>query len=304
METASYTHRFLPHRKKGTLILGAMTFSAFATSLVSFWLSSLAGESWLFALYLTLGILFLLPLPMLSYRLLALNRAFYEMNRDYLTIHWGLRSEIIPIRELEWVRSVTDLIEPLLKPRLPLPGALLGIRQVDGLGRVEYLADGLTNALLVAAPGTVYVISPEPAREFLSIYHRNVEMGSVEQVFAYSIRPSFILGKLWDSQMMRGLFLSGFLINAAVFIWAILLIISRQQVTFGYSAVAPAEPAPAIRLLLLPVLSVIIFLVDTIAGAFFFRLEEQKFISYMLYAGSSITALLIMISLFLMTISP
>jgi len=177
------------------------------------------------------------------------------------------------------------------------------MRWIDGLGKVEYLADRMDGALMVAAPKVVYVISPEEPRDFLAFYSRGVELGSLESVSAESIQPSFIIGKLWDDQIIRNLIFSGFLIGVAVAIWSILIITNRSEVILGYQGSGVLEPVPSIRLLLLPVINGLIFLVDIVASAFFYRRDDEKYISYMVCSGSSVTGILLLIALFQITIN-
>lgn len=294
--------RFLPHMKQGTIILALLILLTLTAAISFFWLSSATSTGVIFAVYMALGVLFCLPLPMLGYRFFALQRAYYDFDRNLLTIHWGLRTEILPIKQIQWIRPVSDLVLPLPFPRLHLPGALLGIRQIDGLGKVEYLADRMNDALLVAGPQVVYVLSPEDTRGFMAFYSRGVELGSLESVKAESIQPSFILGKIWDDQIIRNLILSGFLMGVAIVIWTVLIITNRSQVVFGSFAVGNPESVPSIRLLLLPVVDGLVFLVDVVAGAFFYRREDQKFISYMVASGSSLSGLLILIALLLVSV--
>lgn len=304
MPITENTIRFLPRTKQGTIILGVLIFVSISVAVSFFWLSSISNVGTLFAVYMGLGVISCLPLPMLGYRFFALNRAYYDLDRNVLTIHWGLRTEIIPIREIQWIRPTSDLVLTLPNPKLTLPGAYLGIRNIEGLGKVEYLADRLKGALLVAAPQVVYVISPEDAHGFINYYSKGVELGSLENVTAESIQPSFIIGKLWDDRIVRNLIFSGFLIGVTVLLWSVLIITSRSEVVFGYQLGNIIEPVPSIRLLLLPVVNGLVFLIDVVASAFFYRREDQKFISYMICSGSSITGFLILVALLLVTINP
>lgn len=303
MQLIEPSTRFLPHTKKGTIILGFLILLTLGVGIGFFWLSSTTSTGGIFALYLALGVLFCLPLPMLGYRFFALNRAYYNFDRNLLTIHWGLRTEILPIKEIQWVRPASDLVNPLPFPRLHFPGALLGIRSVDGLGKVEYLADRMDGALLVAGPQVIYVLSPEDTRGFMAFYARGVELGSLVPVKAESIQPSFILGKIWDDRIVRNLILFGFLIGVAVVIWTVLIITSQSQVVFGSQATVDPEPVPSIRLLLLPVVNGLVFLVDVVAGAFFYRRDDQRFISYLVVLGSSLTGMIILIALLMVSIN-
>jgi hypothetical protein len=304
MSITENTVRFLPRTKQATIILGVLIFVSISVAVSFFWLSSVASGGILFALFMALGIISCMPLPMLGYRFFALNRAYYDLDRNVLIIHWGLRTEVIPIREIQWIRPASDLVLTLPNPKLTLPGAYLGIRNIEGLGKVEYLADRLSGALLVAAPQVVYVISPEDVRGFINYYSKGVELGSLESVTAESIQPSFIIGKLWDDRIVRNLIFSGFLIGVTVLLWSVLIITSRTDVVFGYQLGKIIEPMPSIRLLLLPVVNGLVFLIDTVASAFFYRREDQKFISYLICSGSSVTGFLILIALLLVTINP
>jgi len=300
----SSAYLYFPIKKEGTIVLSSLLFVSATVALVCFILTTQVAGNQVFVALLGGGLASLIPIPMLAYRLIALQRAYYRMDRSTLTLHWGLRTEILPLQAIEWVRPIDDLIEPLRKPRMALPGAYLGWIHVDGLGRVEFMAHHLRQALLVAGPDAVYVISPQGTAEFLAHFRRNIELGSLEAVAPISVQPSFVLGKLWDSQVLRNLFLAGFLVNAAVVVWTVLLITSRQQVTLGASVTAVADPVPSIRLLLLPVVSTVIWLADIITGAFFFRLESQKVLAYLLYGGAILTASLILLSLLFVTIHP
>ena len=130
MPITEITVRFLPHTKRGTIILGVLIFITIGVAVSFFWLSSISSAGLLFSVYMALGVVFCLPLPMLGYRFFALNRAYYDLDRNVLTIHWGLRTEIIPIREIQWIRPVIDLVLTLPNPKLTLPGAYLGIRYI------------------------------------------------------------------------------------------------------------------------------------------------------------------------------
>lgn len=294
--------RFLPRTNRGTIVLGSMILLTVGAAVTFFWLSSLTPTGVLFAAYTALGVVFCLPLPMLGYRLYALNRAYYDLNRNVLTIHWGLRTEILPLKEIQWIRPMSDLVSPLPKPRLYFPGAFLGFRIVEGLGKVEYLADRMDDALLVAAPESVYVLSPGDPNGFLAYYTRGIELGSLVATKAESIQPSFILGKIWDDRIIRNMILIGFLIGATIAIWTALIITSQSQVVFGAQAVSRPVPVPSIRLILLPVLDGLIFLIDVVAGAFFFRRDDQKFIAYLVVLGSSLSGIIILIVLLILTL--
>jgi hypothetical protein len=50
-----------------------------------------------FTVYILVAALAFFPLPFLAYWLYSLNRANYSLDRDKLTLSWGLRTEQIPV---------------------------------------------------------------------------------------------------------------------------------------------------------------------------------------------------------------
>ena len=132
---------FYPTRQRGSFMLGGLLALFGIIAALFFWLAAITPIGWMFTLYLAGGIVACLPFPMLIYRLIALNRAYYLLERNSLTLHWGLRTEILPLQQIEWFRPLTDLTSNLTLPPIPLPGAYIGVRMVEGLSKVEYMAD-------------------------------------------------------------------------------------------------------------------------------------------------------------------
>jgi hypothetical protein len=299
MNDSEPVRRFFPTRQRGTIFLGGLLLLFIVLAVAFFWLSAITPVGWMFALYLAGGIAACFPLPMLSYRLFALYRAYYDLDRNALTIHWGLRTEILPLQGIEWYRPLEDLTAPLPTPPMPLPGAYIGVRHIEGLGRVEYMADGYENGLMIAAAETVFILSPSDPNAFLAAFHHGVEMGSLETVQAESIQPSFVLGKMWDDRLARVLVLGGFIGGVVLLLWCIFLITTVTQVTMG---AVRTEKVPAIRLLLFPVVYGFIFLIDLIGGTYFYRREDERSAAYLLWGGGVITSFLLIVSIFITTI--
>ena len=93
---------FKPDRQRGiALHLGALLLNLAAVGfLVVMALSqSIRG---FFILYLIGALLVFIPVPLISYRLFALLRASYTIFREGVSLQWGLRSEVIPMKEIEW----------------------------------------------------------------------------------------------------------------------------------------------------------------------------------------------------------
>ncbi|MGC8855955.1 MAG: PH domain-containing protein, partial [Anaerolineae bacterium] len=263
---------FPPPRQRGLLIHGLLIAGLAALSLWAGLNLIRASVGPAFLAYLLCTALAVLPLPFLGYRLYALLRSGYTLERERLILRWGLRIEEIPLSDIEWIRPASDLEHPLSLPWLRLPGGLLGLRRHVDLGQVEFLAAEPHNLLLVGTTRRVYVISPAEARRFVQAFARAIELGSLVHAEARSQYPTFIISQAWENLMARYLWVSGALLNAGLFIWVTLLIPTLGQITLG-AQFGPevAQTVPATQLILLPMVSILLFLIGWGAGLNFYR---------------------------------
>ncbi len=122
----------------------------------------------LLTIYVVIGILVLVLIPLLAYRLYALSGANYSLDRDRLTLKWGLRVEQIPISNIEWVRPLASLVGPIPLPLFHLPGSVLGIRRHADLGEVG--VPGFRHEIPFAGgrPRKAFAISPEESQSLFA----------------------------------------------------------------------------------------------------------------------------------------
>lgn len=258
-----------------------------------------------FVNYLLAGILAFAPIPFLIYRAYALLRADYYIDRDSLAMLWGLRVEDIPLTDVEWVRPATDLTRPLALPPLRLPGAILGTRRHSDLGLVEFIASDSRNMILVATARRVFAISPKDANALVRTFARATEMGSLLQAEPVSVYPSFVVTQAWESRLVRLTWASGLLLNIGLVVWVGLLIPSLTQISLGFSPFgAPLEPSPAIRLILIPLLSGLFFLAGWGAGLYFYRWERQRVLAVLIWISSTLSALLFLVAVVFIATTP
>jgi len=292
---------FLPVRKKG-LILHISAATVLVTSGgAAFWfaLQQQAGSSFLFLLAVSIALL--APLTIVVYRGYALLKASYSLERNGLHLVWGLRSEDIPLADVEWVRPADELGFHLPVPALSWPGAILGMRTVEGLGVVEFMASDAGNLLLITTPDKIYVISPDDPLAFMGAIQRTMELGSLTPIRHQSARPAAYLQSVWSDRLARIFILTGLGLSLALFVLVTLLISGRDAISLGYDIYGqPVEPGPAESLLLLPVLCGFTFTADLIAGLFFYRWEDQQQVAYTLFASTILTPLLLIIAALLM----
>jgi hypothetical protein len=252
-----------------------------------------------------MALLSFMPVPVLGYRAYALLRSDYYIDRDSLAILWGLRVEDIPLTDIEWVRSATDLTRPLPFPTFYLPGAVLGSRRHPDLGRVEFIASSTRNIILIATSKRVFAISPKDAGALVRTFARATEMGSLAPAQSVSVYPSFIITQAWESALTRFLWAGGLLLNIGLIVWVGLLIPSLTQIPIGFDTFgAPNAAAPAVRLILLPLISMALFVIGVASGLYFYRWEMQRPLAFIVWGSSALCALLFLMAVLFIVTTP
>jgi hypothetical protein len=254
----------------------------------------------LLVLYLLAGLALLGLTPVTVYRLLALVNASYTLGRDGLRLRWGLRSEDIPLDDVEWVRAASDFGSRLKQPLFSVPGAILGTRQLEGIGLVEFIASDAA-LLLVATARKVYAVSPADAPAFANAFQKSIEMGSLSPLQSSSTLPAAFLRSVWTDRLARLLILLGFGFGFGLLALVSLLIPGLTTVSLGFQPGGqPGTPGPAARLLLLPVMMFFIYLMDLAVGLMFYRDPANRPVSYLLWGTAPVTSILLMLATFIL----
>jgi PH (Pleckstrin Homology) domain-containing protein len=299
------TANFPPPRQRGLVSHGAIMAALAAIFVFCLWSVFQTEVGPEFSLYVLLTVVSFLPLPFLGYRAYALLRSDYLLNRNTLRIIWGLRVEDVPISDVEWLRSPAHLSEPLRLPRLRLPGAVLGRRVTPALGEVEFVASETGKLLLIATARRVFAISPDDPALFASSLQHAIEMGSLAPAPAQSQYPSFLLAEVWNNPAARYLLLAGIFLNAGLFGWVTAFIPRLELVPLGFSALLePLGPVPATQLILLPTLSMLLFVTGTLAGLFFYRRPGERSLAFILWGAGAASALIFNIAVLILLTTP
>jgi hypothetical protein len=299
------TGHFPPAKQLGLTLHAVILLVLAGTSIWGFTNLTNAQVGPRFVSYLLMGLLAFAPIPFLGYRAYALLKADYYIDRDSLAILWGLRVEDIPLTDIEWVRPASDLSHPLSLPRFRLPGGVLGRRRHPDLGAVEFIASSPKNLILIATSRNVFAISPRDAGSLVRTFARATELGSLIHTEAKSVYPSFVITEAWESPVARFLWISGLLLNLGLVAWVGLLIPSLSQVPFGFDPFGvPNETAPSIRLILLPLLSALLFIIGILAGLYFYRWEKERPLAFIIWISSALCALLFLMAVLFLVSTP
>lgn len=296
---------FPPPKQRGLIVHGIVLLVLITAVVVGFLQLSSADVGPGFLTWLLVSLAAFAPIPFFAYRVFALYRAGYIIDRDRFAIHWGLRTEDIPLTDIEWMRPASDLTNPLALPALPLPGALLGIRRHPDLGIVEFIASDAKKLLLVATAKRVFVISPDHPAGLTQTFARFTELGSLAPTEAKSVYPSFIVAQAWESGVARYLWLSALFLNIGLFIWASLIIPATPQVALAAQTLGGAlRTVPSSQLIILPVASLLLAVAGWIAGLYFYRWDRERILAFIVWGSSTFTSLLFLLAVLFIVTTP
>ncbi len=248
--------------------------------------------------YLTLIFLFLSSVPFLVYRLYALHRSEYILERGGIRLQWGWRSETIPMEHVKWVHFIDDLEIPPEFPLLRLPGAVVGKRRFQKGPEVEFLASTQKRMVIISTRDGYFAVSPTRANDFISTYHQLTELGILSPLPIQSVQPSLIFTEVTTMRPLVVILISGALLNIALLIWVLLIIQNRDVISMGFApGGSPREALGSVQLILFPIISTTAYLANLGVGLFLFRHPENRGMAYILWGGSLLIAVLFHIAI-------
>jgi len=280
---------FRPIRSRGIAVhLGALLLNLAAVGFLVILAFSQSVQGF-FILYLVASVLIFIPVPFFAYRLFALLRASYSVFREGISIQWGVRTEEIPMQDIEWVRLADDLVFDLPLPKFIVQGAVLGLREHRDLGLIEFISSSTHPLVLVATPERIFAISPADPAGFMDALYRNMEMGSIEQIQPKSSRVDLLVGSLFRDKIARNLILLGSFLSIGLLIAVSFIIPTRDTIPLGFNPIGQtAETSPSERLLLLPVLSLLMLFIDLGLGSYLYRKAGYRMAAYFAFASTLI----------------
>lgn len=287
---------FPPDKRKGLILLVGICILLILGIAFLFFNAASAGAGGEFQVQVILGLVLIIPLVYLLFRVYSLYTMNYNLGRVGLVIKWGWRREDIPLNSIEWARPANEMGFHIPKPWLILPGSLLGTHRVESLGLVEYVATQAENLVLVAVEHKVFIISPEDPKAFMSTFTVINELGSLDPIESRSVRPQALFLSIWNDQIARWMTIAGILAMV------VLLTITTTKVgSVSMISWFGGDGAPAERLYLLPILSGLIWAGNLVTGIFIYRRStENRLAAYFLWAASILTSGLFVVSLVLL----
>ena len=288
---------FFPARKTGLALHISLGLLLAGGGGALLWLAFQQAGGGLLVLFLFGALILLAILPFIIYRAYALMHASYTIERDGLSIRWGLRREDIPLTEMQWVRPIDELGTGIKPPAYSMPGAYLGSIEHDDLGKVEFMASDYRSLVVIESINHVIALSPENPEAFIRTFNRALEMGSITPIEPFSAQPAEFVQQVFSQRFARITLISGFILTLVLIALVSALIPTRQILSMGVDAAGqPLEPVSANRLLILPLLGSFALILNVVVGLFFFRQQQQKPAAYTIWAVGVITPLLLIIA--------
>ena len=241
-------------------------------------------------LLIILGILFLLPIFYFILLLFQITRSKYLIDREGLTIIWGLQKMVIPLNEIEWIRPYDQMGYSIPLPALAKLGIFSGRLFTPELGEVLFFATRQQDAYLIGTKQEMVFISPANPGAF--------QKGLQEAIYLGSITPPQRKSISFDSPMKNiranlGLYVPlsiGLLLTLILFILYGFLSSQRESIQIGTTRFEPAS-----NLLLIPILSAVFNLLDIIISPVIYKKEALKPYAILLsYSGFFLSAFLIL----------
>jgi hypothetical protein len=294
---------FHPPRRPGLIFHAGVIILLAAGGLGGLWGISKAVLGPSFILLLLPVVLAFLGIPVFAYFFQALHRSEYILERDGIRLIWGLRVEEIPMDRVLWIKPASDLENHPPLPLLCWPGAVFGKRPGKNGISVEYFASRKAPLLLIGVPDRIFAISPEDPKEFLKVYHRMNELGSLSPIPARSAYPSLLWNRYWSDLPARILLLTGILLSLALVIAVISVIPFRGEISLRPAMPGPERRmVPSVQLIILPLISSVFFTIDLLVGLFFYRRSvsgisqaQLKGMAYVLWTAGAVTPLIFLI---------
>ncbi len=272
---------FPPKRKSLVLniVVALLLIGAVLFLLIS---GSMTDQNILAIILTSSGLVLLLPLALAVYRIFTISTTVYKLGRDALEITWGLRRELLPMGELEWVHPVSDFETPLPLPFSRIRGSYYGETTIKGLGKTIFAATEPGQMVLIKRENDYLVISPENAVKFSQAYQQLTQLGSLTSVEAESENLRMLWQRVMTDAWAKGLLLTGFLSSAILILTSVVIVAVRTQITW-----VTLEVVPSARLFLLGLIGLFFGIFNTLYGLLLYLQERMdRKLVYLLWAWS------------------
>ena len=245
-----------------------------------------------------LALLSLPAMALIVYWVVDLIWLGYEFDRNRLVISTASTRQIVPMGSVE--RVVDGRRETLrVRMRSPFwPGYWIGHGAVEGIGlALFYAATPPRKQAIIVTPTLAYGISVPDMEAFLEVFEKALQMGPSVQVSQESQHAAYMHWPIWHDRLAQGVLASS--VAAACALFGLLCVrfpALPARLPMHYDRTGAVDYIVAReQAFVLPVISLIIWALNGLAGAFLYR--RQRMVSYLAWSGTLVVQLLFLLAL-------
>ena len=289
---------FSPPKSKSLAINSLVTALLVAAILFLLISGSMGGQGWLSIIFIGAGLVLLIPLALAVYRIITIATTVYSLSRDALEVKWGLRRELIPLREIAWLHPVSDFETPLPLKFALVRGSYYGETNIKGLGKTLFVATTPEQMVLVKLSEAYLVISPEDKLAFTEAFKQLSQLGSLQSIQPESENLDMLWRRVMDDHAAKRLLLGAagsffvLLLSTAIIVGVL------QQVVW-----VSMETVPSSRLFLLAFIGLFFSILNTLTGLFLYLQERAgKNVVYLILGWSILINIILTLAMIFMSI--
>ncbi len=289
---------FSPPKGRSLAINALVTALLIAGILFLLISGSMSGQGWLSSIFIVVGLSLLVPLALVIYRIITISTTVYSLTQEALEVKWGLRRELIPIREIAWVHPVSDFETPLPLGFTLVRGSYYGETNINGLGKTLFVATAPEQMVLVKLSEAYLVVSPEEKLAFTEAFKQLSQLGSLQQIQPESENLRMLWRRVMDDRVAKQLLL-GTAISFLVLLLSTAIIVGLLQQVVWVSM----ETVPSSRLFLLALIGLFFSILNTLTGLFMYLQERAgKAVVYLILGWSILINLILTLAMIFMSI--
>ncbi|MHB8807102.1 MAG: PH domain-containing protein [Anaerolineaceae bacterium] len=236
------------------------------------------------------SILFSLPIFFFLFQLFQIARSKYKIDRDGLTVFWGLQKMVIPIQEIEWIRPYDQMGYTIPLPSLEKIGILSGRIFFGDLGDIFFFATSQQNAFLIGTSQEVLFLSPADAEAFQKGIQEAVYLGSITPLERKSIQIESPVNTVRSNPALYLPIGIGIFLTLVLFVLFGFVINIKDSIRVGLVLFEPAS-----GVIILPIITAIFNIINAIFAPRILKNEQLKLYAYLLaYAGPVVSFFLIL----------
>ena len=281
--------------------LAALCWLLLTDALLLAWLA-LKPIGWISFLLL---LVFLVTLPVLVHLTMRTWGAFnleYWLDRNALRVRWAGTCQVIPLHSIRRIIEGVDEMS-LRPPLLDWPSPFVRIVE-GGQGRrlVRLASVSLDQCLLIETDNGIFAISPADPVGFLEELQALNRLGLSRTLPLVREHPTNYYALATESPAGRWLLLAGLIGCLALFGYLMIRFPHLPEaLVFHYNRQGvPDSIRPKNALFLLPVIGLLTYLTNTLAGLWM-RMQGQPSGAYLFWTGSLLVQALSLLALFSLT---